>query len=160
MEVQEKMQEGSPTLGNVTQTDNKDVKPLQKSAGDTSEVVASATSGGAKPEGGDRGDVVSDRSGVVAGEENGGEEEKRAEKRMKYSEDDGIVGGEPPAPLPNFKIRLFGFEISCYKENQGPRDDEGSSCTTSDPSDHGGCGSSGLGDVGAASGGEPPIQQP
>ncbi|MFS7902272.1 hypothetical protein Hanom_Chr01g00009311 [Helianthus anomalus] len=105
---------------------------------------------------------------------------EKGKKRAECSGDEGgVVGGEPPEKKHNFTFRLFGFNISCYKDDPGPKDGEGSSGVSLDGVEEaggnggsvaggGGGGDGGSDAIGGGDGGggsdavdgEPPVQQP
>ncbi|XP_022026549.1 uncharacterized PE-PGRS family protein PE_PGRS46-like [Helianthus annuus] len=191
--------EESKSIIDLTQSDNQDVKSLEKSCAEVHSNGGEATNGEESPLDDETkghqevdevitvgGVVVSDKSEVVATGEDGGDVMEKSKKRAQCSGDEGgVVGGEPPEKKHNFKFRLFGVDITCYKYDPGPKNGEGSSGGTGVTLDGGvevtggdggsvaGGGGGGDGGSDAVGGGgdgggggsdavdgEPPVQQP
>ncbi|MFS7902276.1 hypothetical protein Hanom_Chr01g00009351 [Helianthus anomalus] len=176
MEASKKMpetgSEESKSIIDLTQSDNKEVKSLEKSCAEVHSNGGEATNGEESPLDDETkghqevdevitvgGVVVSDKSEVVATGEDGGDVMEKGKKRAQCSEDEGGgAGGEPPEKKHIFKFRLFGVDISYYKYDPGPKDGEGSSSVTLDGGSGGGGG--GGDDDGGGGGSDAPVQQP
>ncbi|XP_022026563.1 uncharacterized protein LOC110927220 [Helianthus annuus] len=161
MEASKKMpetgSEESRSIIDLTQSDNEDIKKLEKSCIEVHNNEGEATNGEETPWDDETkghqevnevitvgGVVVSDKSEVVSTGEDGGDVMKKDKKRAECSGDKGgVVGGEPPEKKHNFKFR-------CVGGGDGGGGDGGSDAV-------------GGGDGGGGSDavdGEPPVQQP
>ncbi|MFS7902277.1 hypothetical protein Hanom_Chr01g00009361 [Helianthus anomalus] len=135
MEASNKMpetgSEESRSIIDLTQSDNEDIKKLEKSCIEVHNNEGEAINGEESPLDDETkghqevnevitvgGVGVSHKSEVVATGEDGGDVMKKGKKRAECSGDEcGVVGGEPPEKKHNFKFKLFGFDISCYKDD-------------------------------------------